>query len=73
MVNIEQLYDNILGILKEYRCHHIICDEGRCDLVDALTPQDENDIKSGTDEVERLAEYLTCRLDDIAREQKEKQ
>ena len=72
MVNIEQLYNAILGILKEYRCYHTICDEGGCDLVDVLTPQDENDVKSGIDELERLAEYLTCRLDDIAREQKEK-
>ena len=72
MVNIEQLYNNILDILKEYRCHHTDCDEGGCDLVDMLTPPDENDVKNGLDELERLAEYLTCRLDDLAKEKKEK-
>lgn len=65
MVNIENLYNKILDILKDYRCQHTICDEGGCSLVDVFTPLDENDVKSGTDEVEMLAEYLTCRLDEL--------
>jgi hypothetical protein len=69
MVNIEKLYDRILDILKDYRCQYTDCDEGGCSLVDVLTPPDENDIKHGTEELEMLAEYLTCRLDDIAKEE----
>ena len=65
MVNIEKLYDKILDILKDYRCQYTDCDEGGCSLVDVLTPPDENDVKHGIEELELLAEYLTCRLDEL--------
>jgi|AMWB02.1.fsa_nt_gi hypothetical protein len=59
----ENLVDEkIKDALLSYRCQYTQTDEGGADLIDVLTPSDENDRKSGTKELELLSEHIACAL-----------
>jgi hypothetical protein len=53
----------IKDALLSYRCQYIQTDEGGADLIDVLTPLDENDRTSGIKELDLLSEHIACALE----------